>query len=203
VRILLLCLLVGCGAFKKQEDIEVSDGENCSVQEAEGQAIVTCADGSSAVITNGEAGTPGKDGKPGTRGPAGSTGPAGPGGENGAPGEMGPSGPPGEGGEPGSGIGNGHRRRCTARYNYDSTWWWDLTLRVTEYDTWSLFDLVEEGHERNSGRVETRQGSVITEELESVHAELFKASVENDVVTFRRIGWTNTVSCSLTEEGAK
>lgn len=198
MRILLICLLItGCGAFKKKEDIEVSDGENCSVTEAEGQAVVTCADGSSAIVSNGEPGAPGKDGKPGTRGPAGSTGPAGPSGENGNPGEMGP---PGNPGEPGSGIGNGHRRRCSARYNYDSNWWWDLTLRVTEYDRWSLFDLVEEGHERRSNRVEVRQGSVITEDLESVHADMFKASVEGDVVTFRRIGWTNTVTCSLTEE---
>ncbi len=67
------------------------------------------------------------------------------------------------------------------------------------YDEWALYELIEVAHDRNSSYTDTRQGSVVTEKLESVVANIFGASLSGDTVTFRRLGWSSTVSCRLEE----
>lgn len=103
----------------------------------------------------------------------------------------------GEQGPPGTGIGSPRRRRCSTRYLYDLGFWWELKFTVTAYNDWSVFELIEVAHDRNSSYTETRQGAVISEKLEIVVADSFGASLSGDTVTFRRLGWSDRVSCRL------
>jgi len=74
ILIFLALCLVGCGPAKKRPSV------NCTVENTFDGALITCPDGSSALITSG------LDGKDGERGPLGPTG---------APGAQGEAGPAG------------------------------------------------------------------------------------------------------------
>ena len=233
--ILMMILLTGCGAFKKEKDIEVQDGENCTTTEDGTSVLITCPDGSTTIIKNGENGAPGSPGKNGTRGPAGSSGVAGSSctvtetetgstltcqdgtsstinhgsgcriqereygadlicGDDIVPirhgrnGEAGPGGP---------GMGRG--RHCRGQYLSDSQWWWNLDFTATPFgeDGWFVFELIEEGHERRTGNVFTKQNSIVSKSLEMVETTVFGATLSGDQVTFTRLSTGGRSHCNL------
>ena len=78
-----------------------ADGSSCSVTQTASGATLTCTDGTSASLLNGNDGLDGAQGLQGPIGPPGATGPAGPQGAQGAPGQQGPAGPMGPAGQKG------------------------------------------------------------------------------------------------------
>ena len=78
-----------------------ADGSSCSVTQAASGATLTCTDGTSASLLNGNDGLDGAQGLQGPIGPPGATGPAGPQGAQGATGEQGPVGAVGPKGDAG------------------------------------------------------------------------------------------------------
>ena len=62
-------ILMGCGIAQSKERKKVA---NCTVEETEEGAVITCPDGSTAVISNGTEGVPGEVGATGEKGEKGS-----------------------------------------------------------------------------------------------------------------------------------